>query len=172
LEPPQPQQWQPQPRQPHLQAIHIKESVSDEERLSDEEYSAWSGDISLFWTSSSYSFFPGEICYKPLRFIYKATIRVEAQSHQQSHQDCLRRRYLALFWFDYFKARYPGQETAFDYEYTELGRYILGSALADTDETVSKLREQVKAGRKYSVLTAKFGDGILLTLPSSIGRST
>ncbi|KAN0091745.1 hypothetical protein V8E51_017592 [Hyaloscypha variabilis] len=64
------------------------------------------------------------------------------------------------------------QETAFDYEYTELGRYILGSALADIDETVSKLREQVKAGRKYSVLTAKFGDGILLTLPSSIGRST
>jgi hypothetical protein len=167
LEPPQ--HAQSQPRQPpHLQAIHIKASVPDGERLSDEEYSSWSGDISLFWTSSSYSFLPGETCCDPLRFIYKATIRVEVQSHQ----DCLRRRYLALFWFDYFKARYPRQETAFDYEYVELGRYILGSADADTYETVSKLRELVKAGRKYSILTAKFGDGILLALPSSIGSST
>jgi hypothetical protein len=163
LEPPQ----QPQPRQPHLQVIHIKESVPAEERLSGEEYSSWSGDISLFWTSSSSSFFPGETCCDPLRFIYEATIRAEIQSHQ----DCLRRRYLALFWFDYFKARYPGQETAFEYEYVELGRYILGSDVADTDETTSKLKGQVKAGRKYSLLTAKFGDAILLTLPSSIGRS-
>jgi hypothetical protein len=163
----QQQQRQPQPRQPHLQAIYIKESVPDEERLSDEECSLWSGDISLFW-ASSYSFFPGETCCEPLRFIYEATIRVEAQSHQ----DCLRRRYLALFWFDYFKVRYPGQETAFDCQYVELGRHILGSAVADSDETVSKLREQLKAGRRYSMLTAKFGDGILLTLPSSIGRST
>jgi hypothetical protein len=150
-----------------LQAIHIKEPVPNEERLSDKEYSSWSRDISLFWTSSN-SILPGETCGELLRFIYEATIRVEVQSHQ----DCLRRRYLALFWFDYFKARYPEQETAFDYEYVELGRHILGSAIADTDEAVSKLREQVKAGRKYSILTAKFGDGILLTLPSSIGRST
>jgi hypothetical protein len=53
----------------------------------------------------------------------------------------------------------------------ELGRYILGSD-ADTYETVFKLRELVKAGRKYSILAAKFGDGILLALLSSIGSLT
>jgi hypothetical protein len=136
--------------------------------LGDEEYSSWNTNTSLFWTTSSYNFLPEETCCEPVRFIYNATIRIELQNHQ----DCLRRRYLALFWFDYFQARYPELETAFNHEYVEFGRQILGSTVADTDATVSKLRELVKAGRKYNMLTAKFGDSILLTLPSSIGRST
>lgn len=77
-----------------------------------------------------------------------------------------------MFWFDYFNAIYPEQETAFDREYVDLGRHILGPAVVDSDATVSTLREQVKAGRKYNILSRKFGDGILLALPSSIGRST
>lgn len=77
-----------------------------------------------------------------------------------------------MFWFDYFAARYPEQETAFDHEYLDLGRYILGPAIVDSDGRISRLQEQVKAGRKYNMLTRKFEDGILLTLPSSIGWST
>jgi hypothetical protein len=77
-----------------------------------------------------------------------------------------------LFWFDYFNARYPEQETAFDHEYEDLGRHVLGPNAANSDTTVSALRELVKAGRKYDMFTRKFGDSILLTLPSSIGRST
>ena len=84
----------------------------------------------------------------------------------------MRGRYLALFWFDYFKARYPGQEAAYDREYVDLGHTILGSASADTEALVSRLREFVKAGRRYNMLTTKFGDGILLILPSSVGRTT
>jgi len=151
-----------------LQAIHIKKIVPEEQRLTEKEYSSWSRDPSLFWTSSSYTFLPSETCCEPLRFVYDATTQIEPRSHE----DCLRRRYLALFWFDYFNATYPEQETAFDHEYVQLARYVLGPAVVDSDATVSALREQVKAGRKYDMLTRRFGDSILLTLPSSIGRST
>jgi hypothetical protein len=151
-----------------LQAIYIKNIVPEEQRFTEKEYSSWSGEPSRFWTSSSYTFLPPEACQEPLRFIYDATTRIEPQIHE----DCLRRRYLALFWFDYFNARYPEQQTAFDHEYEQLARYVLGLAIVDSDATVSALREQVKAGRKYNMLTRKFGDGILLTLPSSIGKST
>jgi hypothetical protein len=51
-----------------------------------------------------------------------------------------------LFWFDCFNARYPAQENAFDYKYVDLGGYILGHNVVDSDARVSKLREQVKAG--------------------------
>jgi hypothetical protein len=151
-----------------LQAIHIKKNVPEEQRLTEKESSSWSRDPSLFWISSSYSFLPPENYYEPLRFVLDATTRIEPQNHE----DCLRRRYLALFWFDCFNARYPEQETAFDHEYVGLGRYILGPAVVESDARVSRLREQVKAGRKYNMLARKFGDGILLTLPSSIGWST
>ena len=90
----------------------------------------------------------------------------------ESHGDCLRQRYLAIFWFDYFKVRYPEQKAAYDHEYLELGQRILGCIASNTDEIVSILRQQVQAGRRYNMLTARFGDAILLTLPSSIGRST
>jgi hypothetical protein len=151
-----------------LQAIHIKKFVPEGQKLTEKERSTWNGDPCLFWTSSSYSFLPPENCHEPLRFVLDATTRIEPQSHE----DCLRRRYLALFWFDCFAARYPEQETAFDHEYLDLGRHILGPAVVDSDARVSSLREQVKAGRKYNMLTRKFEDGILLTLPSNIGWST
>ncbi len=169
VEAPQRQQsGRPKPKQPHLQAIHIKKFVPKERTLTDEKCSTWNRDPYLFWTSSSYSFLPPENCHEPLRFVLDATARIEPQSHV----DCLRRRYLALFWFDCFAARYPEQGTAFDHEYLDLGRHILGHAVVDSDARVSRLREQVKAGRKYNMLTRKFEDGILLTLPSSVGWST
>jgi hypothetical protein len=77
-----------------------------------------------------------------------------------------------LFWFNCFAARYPEQETAFDHEYLDLGRHILGLAVVDSNARVSRLREQVKAGRKYNMLTRKFNDSILLTFPLSIGWLT
>ncbi|KAH6704236.1 hypothetical protein BKA61DRAFT_680489 [Leptodontidium sp. MPI-SDFR-AT-0119] len=163
-----PLQQQPKRKQPHLEAIHIKKSVPREQTLDEEECLAWKRDVSLFWTSPSHSFLPPENCDEPLRFVLHATARTEAQGHAC----CLRRRFLALFWFDCFAARYPEHETAFDYEYMDLGRHILGPDIEDSDTRVSKLREQVKAGRKYNMLTNKFEDSILLTLPSSIGWST
>jgi hypothetical protein len=77
-----------------------------------------------------------------------------------------------LFWLDYIKARYPGQEAGYNGEYGNLGHKILDSAATNTQGIVSVLREYVKAGRRYNMLTTKFGDGILLTIPSSISRTT
>jgi hypothetical protein len=170
LEPSQ-QSLEPPPKttikKPHLEAICIK-NPTDEQKFTPEEYQSWSKDVPIFWRPSSTSFIPEETSREPICFIYDATV----QFVSQSHGDCLRRRYLALFWFDYFKARYPGREAGFDCEYVDLGHTILGSAVADTEAVVSLLREYVKAGRKYNMLTMKFGDGILLTIPSSVGRTT
>ena len=166
--PRRPQSGRQKLRQPHLQTIHINDFVPEKQRLTEEERSAWSSDPSLFWTSSSCSFLPGENCDKPLLFVFDTTTHIQLTSHG----DCLRRRHLAVFWFDCFRRRYPEQKTAFDREYLDLGQHILGSDVENSDERVSMLREQVKAGRKYDMLTRRFGDGILLALPSSIGWST
>ena len=103
-----------------------------------------------------------------MRCIYDATVRQESENHES----CLRSRYLALFWFDYFTKRYQGKESGFDQNYEDLGREIAGFETMVDDSIVSTLREQVKAGRRYDKLTGRFGNGILLALPSSIGRST
>lgn len=68
--------------------------------------------------------------------------------------------------------RYSGKEAGFDQDYEDLGREIAGSETMADDSIVSTLREQVKAGRRYNKLTERFGNGIHLVLPSSIGRST
>ena len=52
-----------------------------------------------------------------------------------------------------------------------MGRELLGPVGGDHDSIVSRLREQVRAGKRYKMLTTKFGDGILLAIPSSVGRS-
>ncbi|KAH8674440.1 hypothetical protein BGZ60DRAFT_404034 [Tricladium varicosporioides] len=155
-------------RQQHLHTIQIKKTVPEEERLTEKDISLWNKDPSFFWTYSSFSFLPPEDCHNPLNFVLDVTSWIE----RQGHKDCLRGRYLALFWFDCFNTRFPEQEKAFDQEYVDLGRCILGPTIVERDERVSMLREQVKAGRKYNMLTRKFGDAILLTLPSCIGRST
>jgi hypothetical protein len=157
----------PKPSRPsHLQVLSIQESVPDKQKLA-AKYASWSKDITSFWTPTSSIFIPEETSCRPLRAIYDATVRQESENHES----CLRSRYLALFWFDYFTERYPGKGAGFDQDYKDLGCEIAGVENAD-DSIISTLREQVKAGRRYNKLTESFGDGILLALPSSIGRST
>ncbi|CZT13623.1 uncharacterized protein RAG0_17124 [Rhynchosporium agropyri] len=53
-----------------------------------------------------------------------------------------------------------------------LNREIAGVETIADDVLVSTLRGQVKAGRRNNKLTERFCNGILLVIPSSIGRST
>jgi hypothetical protein len=46
----------------------------------------------------------------------------QADSHFEFALEIVLRRYLALFYFDYIKARYPGQEAGYDREYVNLAR--------------------------------------------------
>jgi hypothetical protein len=87
--------------------------VPDEQQLTAVKYDLWCKNPYTFWTVRSFTFIPPETCREPLRFVYAGTVQQEADSHE----DCLRRRYLALFWFDYFKMRYPMQERGYDHEY-------------------------------------------------------
>lgn len=77
-----------------------------------------------------------------------------------------------MFWFDYFQRRYPKQVVGYDYEYVDLGYILLGPRTTNTDVIVSVLWEYIKVGRRYNILTTRFGDSILLILPSTIGRTT
>ncbi|PVH69142.1 hypothetical protein DL98DRAFT_578494 [Cadophora sp. DSE1049] len=149
------------------QVLSIKGPVPKEEKLEKllETLEPWRKDVRSFWITKSSTFIPDETCRHPLRFIYAAT--VEELSQKES---CLRRRYLALFWFDCFVKRYPGR--GYDNEYSELSREIAGAVVDAETSIISRLRCQVSAGRRYNKLTEKFGDGILLILPSSIGKST
>lgn len=151
----------------HLQVLSINEPVPDEQKLF-AKYAPWSKDVTSFWTSAPSTVIPKETSCRPLRFIYDATVRQQSENHES----CLRSRYLALFWFDYFTERYPGKGAGFDQDYKDLGREIAGVDTNADDSMISTLREQVKAGRRYNKLTERFSDGILLILPSSIGRST
>lgn len=125
-----------------MEAIYIKTPVLEEHKFTFKEYKSWSEDVSTFWKLSFISFIPEETSCESICFIYHATVQFNAQTHR----DCLRGRYLALFWFDYFKARFPEREAGYDHEYVDLGHTILGPESADTDALVSRLRELVRAG--------------------------
>ncbi|KAG9229904.1 hypothetical protein BJ875DRAFT_488485 [Amylocarpus encephaloides] len=95
----------------------------------------------------------------------------------KNHGDCLRGRYISLFWFDYFDKTYPNLKTGFNSHYSDLAKNMRGWATTDPtppdpESIVPKLRYLVKAGRRYDMLVKAFGEGILLTLPSSIGKTT
>lgn len=155
----------PQEKSSRPQVLSIKDPLPKEEELF-AKYDSWSKDIPSFWKSTSSTFIPEETSCRPLRFIYDATVGQQLENHES----CLRSRYLNLFWFDYFTKRYPGR--GFDHDYGDLGHEIAGVETNADDLMISTLRERVGAGRRYNKLTEKFGDGILLILPSSIGRST
>ncbi|XMA13632.1 hypothetical protein WAI453_006423 [Rhynchosporium graminicola] len=144
----------------HLQVLSIDRLVPDTQKLSS-KYAPWSKDIASFWRSEALTIVPEETHCRPLRFIYEAKLREQCENQES----CLRRRFLALFWFDYFVARYPGR--GYDHDFKDLNREIAGVETIADDVIVSTLRDRVKAGRRYNKLTERFGNGILLIIPSS-----
>jgi hypothetical protein len=128
--------------------------------------------VNTFW-SYSLHFVPNNISYEPISFILAAT----AKFLLEKHGSCIRRRYLALFWYDYFVSKYPGQKSGFDSEYIDLAHSALGvvisTALGTIVENIAEaLSAKVRVGRRYYKLTELFGVAILLTLPTSIGNIT
>jgi hypothetical protein len=132
-------------------------------------FESWYKDPSTFWTSGSHTFVPSETPH-PVSFIYFATARF----HENAIEDCLRRRFIALFWFDYFEASFPERKRSTnDREYTSLARWIsVTKDQAEIRGVAKAVAAQVRAGRRYDKLAVAFGNGVLLTLPSSIGPTT
>ncbi|CZS94275.1 hypothetical protein WAI453_013128 [Rhynchosporium graminicola] len=149
----------------YLQVLSIDRPVLDAHKLY-AKYAPWSKDTASFWRSEGFAILLEKTNSHPLRFIYDATVREQ----RENEESCLRRRFFALFWFDYFMARYPGR--GYDHEYKDLNYEIAGIETIADDKIVSTLRDLIKAGRRYYKLTERFSNGILLIIPSSVGRST
>ena len=127
----------------------------------------WDKDESLFWSSPVHTFIPAS-SHDAIRFILVATV----QFRSNIHESCLQRRFLALFWLDYFQKKFPDRTQGFDAHYKDLAYTVSNPANEEEIErTVAELRTLVKAGRRYEMLVNAFGEGILLTLPSSIAKT-
>lgn len=147
--------------------LTVKKDVTPRDKLNLKECLKWRDDASLFW-SPSYTLISGENNQSPLAFAFDATVK----SDSKGHEECARQRYISLFWYDYFVREYG--DTAYVEQYKNVARRIenFTESKTDIDGICKTLRHRVKAGRRYGKLAEKFGDGILLTLPSCVSRST
>lgn len=149
------------------QQLTIKTSVDKRDRLDSQCCVEWSSNPGLFW-SPYYTFLPNNHQGSVIGFIYNATVK----STSKGHEECARQRFVNLFWCDYLRQEYP--ENAYGNEYVDLSQRVLGRSDDEdaNDEVKKALKKRVAAGRRLYKLAERFGDGILLTLPSSIPRST
>jgi len=150
-------------------SLCIKQPVPADKQTTVQELDCWGKDVSSFWVSKLHTFVP-ENSVEAVHSILTATIQFQSKSHE----DYLRGRFIALFWFDYFKETYAELKGGgFGSQYKDLAQGVLTRrATSEVDNTVKILRAQVGAGRRYHMLAEKFGVGILLTLPTSIGKTT
>ena len=92
--------------------------------------------------------------------IYDMSFKLE----EPLRRDCVRARYLKLFFDDYVVLRYPKCERLFAEHYRELAVQASQSTTSghQTDFIATEIERMTKAGRRYSKLVARFGPGILL----------
>lgn len=153
------------PKPSRRKYLHIAASDTAAGQLT--SVASWEEDVSRFWSSNSDTFIPEEVSHNAVGFIYNATVHFGSNGQE----DCLRRRFLALFWFDYFNKHYPDVKTGYYSQYGDLSNMSLTSNVYGNQEAnIAELRAQVRAGRRYIILANGFGEGILLTIPTKIGQ--
>ncbi|KFY85731.1 hypothetical protein V498_07679, partial [Pseudogymnoascus sp. VKM F-4517 (FW-2822)] len=156
--------WKPE-RENKPRVLTVKKDVDTRDKLNSKDCIKWKHNPLSFW-SPSYTLISKEDVHSPLAFVFDATIL----SDSKGHEECTRQRFISLFWYDYFREEYG--EGSYDKEYTDVGRNIQNVTKNDIETIITTLRHRVKTGRKLDKLAARFGDGILLTIPSSVSRST
>lgn len=145
--------------------ISLQLQVPDSARLSSQELSEWTKDPSSFW-KTPHNFLPEEVNCTTISSVYYAT---QSFKITEDHASCLQHRYITLFWFDFASFH---SISDFEAHYVHLAKTILGRGVEITEKVTKGLRDLFSAGRRYNLLATEFGPGILLTLPTSIGRTT
>ncbi|KAH8586156.1 hypothetical protein B0O99DRAFT_695779 [Bisporella sp. PMI_857] len=150
-------------------SIYIKEPVPLNDQIKEQELDLWSKSASNFWSLKSHLFIPENTTVDYVRSVLRSTIQFQSRNYR----DYLRRRFIAVFWFDYFKETYPNQKSEYDSEYERLAsRYCNSEVAQEPDKIVKCLCTLLRAGRRYAMLAERFGEGILLTLLTSIPKTT